>query len=211
MTKEKIPYWKNKDLNDISDTIDGIFYSEEWRFIDNCDGQYMVSDFGRLKSLKRDYLHPIKGVVKIKEKILSQYLNGDGYCKSQLSINRIKVKVYVHRLVGHQFIDNPENKPQINHKKGITSDNFFTHIEWSTNSENNKHAYRELGRVNSKSRLGKTGALHPQSKPLFCPTLGLSFESAKMAQRILGVAQGSISKVCNGTRLHAEGLVFNYI
>lgn len=48
----------------------------------------------------------------------------------------------VYRLKAIAFIENPENKPQVNHKYGDRMDEDLNVLEWSTAKENMKHSFR---------------------------------------------------------------------
>lgn len=51
-----------------------------------------------------------------------------------------KLTQYVHRLVAQAFLDNPENKPTVNHKNGNVNDNNLSNLEWATQQEQIDHA-----------------------------------------------------------------------
>jgi len=45
----------------------------------------------------------------------------------------------IHRLVGVHYIPNPENKPSLDHKNRIRTDNRVENLRWATNSENQQN------------------------------------------------------------------------
>lgn len=94
---------------------------------------YQVSNLGNVFSRKRNQLlTPVKNTNKGYFRVLLY----DGIGSSR--------KILIHRLVAEHFIPNPENKPQVNHKFGVTTDNRASQLEWVTPSENMKHSYDVL-------------------------------------------------------------------
>lgn len=110
------------------------------------EGLYQVSNFGRVKSLKRKnvfYCGLKKEYLErpVKEKILNFSKSNRGYLQVCLTKNG-KYKTYtVHRLVAKAFIDNPLNKKTVNHIDGNKLNNCVYNLEWATSSENTKHAF----------------------------------------------------------------------
>lgn len=101
---------------------------EIWKDLEGDFGnQYQISNYGNVRN-------------KITNKLLKYNLDERGYPRIRLSYNNIKSSYRIHRLVAIAFIDNPESKIQVNHIDGDKLNNHFSNLEWSTNSENQKHA-----------------------------------------------------------------------
>ena len=135
----------------------------------------------------------------------------DGYSTVWLYGNGAKLKK-VHRLVAETFIPNPDNKPQINHKNGIKSDNFVSNLEWVSAKENLQHSYSVLHRRGVW--LGRKGAEHNCSKPVRAIKDGIvvaQYSAASEASRATGICVSSIIKCCNKTRKTAGDVYWEYL
>jgi hypothetical protein len=77
-------------------------------------------------------------------KFLSLRTDGNGYQLINLydGINNSPKSYLIHQLVAQAFIDNPQNKPYVNHINKNKSDNKISNLEWVTPSENMYHCYR---------------------------------------------------------------------
>ena len=105
------------------------------------EGYYQVSNYGNVKSLDRVIKEKTGKTQTIKGRVLKQRINPGGYYYVELSKNGTKATFAIHQLVAQAFLDNPENKPIVNHINGIKTDNNVNNLEWATYSENLSHAY----------------------------------------------------------------------
>lgn len=92
------------------------------------------------------------------QRVLKHHTSHHGYKYVNLTKNGKSKNYYVHRLIAMEFINNPYNKPFINHKNGIKDDNRIENIEWCTTSENEKHSYDMLGKTVANRQLNESDA-----------------------------------------------------
>jgi len=115
-------------------------------------------------------------------------------------------------LVAIAFIPNPENKPTVNHKNGIKTDNRLENLEWNTYSENNKHAVDILHRKTPWTNVH--GKENPNSKPVIQYDKNRNklneFENAREASKITGASYKHISKCCNNKRNTTGGFIWQF-
>lgn len=157
------------------------------------------------------------GNVKRNNKLLKFVLK-NGYNSVSICINgKVSVK-YVHRLVANLFINNLDNKPQVNHINGIRTDNRVENLEWVTCKENINHSFKSLNRKVASNKGEKNGMFkyraenNANSKKVICVENGITYGSRKEAARCLNIPNaGNITNVCNGIRKKTNGLTFKWI
>ena len=120
---------------------------EIWKDIKEFEGRYQISNYGRVKTLKKFVNNNPKSKeigYYTKEKILKPFYNPKGYQLVRLYKNNHNYTKKIHRLVAKAFIPNLENKPQINHIDGNKKNNNVNNLEWVTNQENQTHRWNIL-------------------------------------------------------------------
>ncbi len=100
--------------------ITGII-NEEWRSISGYVS-YQVSNIGRVRNSTTGRI--------LKAQITS------GYYRVALTKHNVKRLYLVHRLVAQEFIDNPADKPSVDHINHSKTDNTVNNLRWVSVSEN---------------------------------------------------------------------------
>jgi len=127
---------------------------EIWKDVVGYEGIYQASNMGRV-------MRVAGGQGAQAGRMLKPWRQSGGYLQLALCRDGKRTKLYVHRLVAERFLGPaPSPKHEVNHKNGVKDDNRVENLEWVTKSENEKHAYRILGREPKPSN----GEAHGQSK-----------------------------------------------
>ena len=140
------------------------------------DTNYEISDYGQVRNKKT-------------KKILKLQTSKDNYKTVVLSINKKPKNMRVHRLVAMTYIENPLNKPVVNHKDGNRQNNTVSNLEWVTSQENTIHA------VNT--------GLMPRTKEKQVDQFDMdgnkiaTYRSLNEAERQTGTPASKISDCCN--------------
>lgn len=138
---------------------------------------YKISNFGRVKSLNKQRNN-------YKDTIVKQYKDRNGYIRVHLFKENKNKEISLHRLVALNFIPNKDNKPQVNHKDGIKTNNSVDNLEWMTAKENMIHAFenkinKNFGEKHYYSKLTEENVLEIRSPGASTSKLAKKFGVSK--------------------------------
>jgi hypothetical protein len=172
--------WKLIKQNDLDNEI--------WKQIhikNDENKKYFVSNLGRFKNSR--------GIIMDNYK-----LNDNGY---------IRVVIYnktynLHRLIALTFIENPENKPQVNHIDGNKINNSVNNLEWVTCQENNQHKHNTGLGNNFTRKIGQYNLNGDIIK---------EYNSIVGASKEINISKSCISGVLRKKRKTAGGFIWKYL
>lgn len=110
---------------------------EIWKDIKGFAGKYWVSSKGRIKNKS--------GIMRLNH-------NSNGYVYICLYLDGVQYTKRVHRLVAEAFIDNPQNKPFVDHIDTNPSNNVYTNLRWTDATENQHNFTTKLKRYKTWSK-----------------------------------------------------------
>ena len=165
-----------------------LLQDERIKYVEDFEGRFMITDFGRLFSINGR----CKGIKELHPAI------GEGrYYATNLRIHPRNRTVRIHQLVGEHFVDNPDNKPQLNHIDGNKLNNHYLNLEWVTSKENIQHAVR-TGLMNFKGE-NHHNSKYTEKQVIHVHVLRKKGLSHQSISNITGIGRRYIGDLLNGT------------
>lgn len=173
---------------------------EAWKYIKGYENEYMVSNLGRVKSLKNN-----------KELIRKPRITQYGYKAVNLYKNGKKTCKEIHRLVAETFIPNPLDYPVVNHKDCDRTNNKLENLEWCTIQYN--VTYMEARKRGALNTNYKSVGLKRRKKIVQFSKDGKKIKewnSSIDVKNSLGYDKSCICRACKGRSLTAYGYIWRY-
>ena len=168
---------------------------EMWKDIKGYEGMYQISNLGKVKSLPRDTRNRFKN-----GRIMKPMLSNTGYYMIGLYKNRQYKRFSVHRLVALNFIPNPHNLSEINHKDENPKNNCVSNLEWCDRIYNINYG-TQIERAHKKERV-KVNQYDLNNN--FIKTWDSITEAG------LFYKTSHISACCRNKRNNAKGFIWKY-
>lgn len=163
--------------------------------------KYEVNEQGQVRHIKS-------------KRILKGYLTKDGYCRfSMYDENMQRRDRYCHVLVATEFIPNPNNYTEINHKNFNKLDNSVKNLEWVSHEQNMEHWRRAQvfyteNEPDLKNNKNRNQVKVPVAQYTLKGEFVKAYPSYTQAGKETGIRDGNISLAARGKRHTAGGYIW---
>ena len=165
--------------------------AEEWRSVVGYEGWYEVSNLGRIRNVKKR-----QGTVV--GRMMSPSTNRHGYSYVCLRQDNEQKTALVHRGVMAAFVGPCPDGLETNHKDGIKGNCQRSNLEYTTSSENQRHAYR----LGLKTPWDERGEKNPYAKltesKIHNIRRRLKHETQTAIAKSVGMSRAAIGLIANG-------------
>jgi hypothetical protein len=171
--------------------------NEQWKQIPGFEGLYLVSNTGKIKSLRK-----WKRGGCPDEYILNPTVANNGYYQVTLYDGSSRKKFQVHRLVASAFVNNPNGYDFVNHIDEDKLNNLASNLEWCTTAYNNSFGTARLRQSITSGQ--KVDQFLPNGIHL------ATYESVGVASFITKISSRMIKQCCFGKTVTAAGFMWKY-
>lgn len=131
---------------------------EVWKDVNGYEGLYQVSNYGNVRSLKREVTQGKYGKTRtVGDTQMKPFDNGHGYQTVSFSREQKRKNFYVHRLVAEHFVENVGGLKYVNHKDYDPANNHADNLEWCTQQENILYSSPRMKKPHKQWKVAATG------------------------------------------------------
>lgn len=184
---------------------------EEWREIEGMNGNYQVSNYGRVRSVDRTFYDKRGYKRRFTGKIIKPQNTGKGYQQVHISGRAM----YVHRLVATAFLEKLEGCDVVNHKDFDPANNCAENLEWTTIKGNYDYSEKAGRYIRTPQWIKKQTEM--QRLAVARPVFGISItDGTRIEYSVIehskydGFAPTHIGECCKGHRKSHKGYYWRY-
>jgi NUMOD4 motif/HNH endonuclease len=159
---------------------------ELWCTLDFEEGyqNYSVSNLGRIKNVRTGT-------------ILKPDISNMGYERFNLynAVAKKQKKHSGHRLVALYFVEG-DKELTVNHKDGNKRNNVYTNLEWSTQGENNSHAF-QTGLKSQDGTKNPSNAYDEKKIHKICYLLELGWNTKEISESVFDTYENKYKNLIN--------------
>lgn len=137
---------------------------EVWKWITGYKGLYKVSSLGNIMTFNGNRGTGKK--MKAVGKLMSLRKSGN-YLRVALCNAGVQEIMDVHRIVAINFIKNPNNLREVNHKNKNKLDNRVKNLDWVSSRENKAHYQNMIGASYKRSENNWIGNININRKQIY--------------------------------------------